>query len=288
MNTRTKIAFARLLYKVTSALRKGVGVHDTALVTRDGIKWNLDLREGIDLSIYLFGMFERSTVRAYRGLIQPGDVVFDIGANIGAHTLQFARLVGSRGRVIAFEPTAFAHQKLIENVGLNPNLMERITVEQIMLTDGKDAHLPTMVYSSWPLTTQEGVYTKHLGKLQETTGARMTTLDDYLQDKKIAKVDFIKLDVDGNEYNVLLGSQRTLAIHRPKIILELAPYALEEAGASLGKLVDILTPHGYQLTDLSGNQTLSLLTQSSCAHTFQKPGVLMLLQLAVHNYRLLV
>ena len=61
------------------------------------INWRLDLLEGIDL----LGSFEPLTVRAYRGIVRPGDTVLDIGANVGAHTLPLAQLVGETCRVIA-------------------------------------------------------------------------------------------------------------------------------------------------------------------------------------------
>ena len=76
----------------------------------------------IDFAIYLGGMFERNTALALRKLVRPSSLVLDIGANIGAHTLRLANLVGSSGRVFAFEPTDFAYSKLQANLDLNPAL----------------------------------------------------------------------------------------------------------------------------------------------------------------------
>lgn len=85
-------------------------------VRRDGIHWDLDLSEGIDFAIFLLGGLELRTLRLYRRLVQPGDTVLDVGANIGAHALPLARLVGASGRVVAFEPTQFAFCKLQRNL----------------------------------------------------------------------------------------------------------------------------------------------------------------------------
>jgi len=99
MKTKTKVLIAKMLSSAILAVRGG---RDRSVeATRRGIRYRLDLKEGIDLAIYL-GVYENSTVRAYRKLIRRGDWVLDIGANIGAHTLQFADLVGDGGRVIAF------------------------------------------------------------------------------------------------------------------------------------------------------------------------------------------
>ena len=106
MNTRTKLHIARALYRTVMGFRRLLGRTDSTLVTRRGIHWQLDLREGIDLAIYLFGCFEYDTVRAYRKLLKPGNTVLDIGANIGAHTLPMARCVYPAGRVVAFASRA--------------------------------------------------------------------------------------------------------------------------------------------------------------------------------------
>jgi hypothetical protein len=69
-----------------------------ARVRRDGISWDLDLREGIDLYIYLAGRFEWGLSRILTSLVRPGDTVVDVGANVGAHALPLARAAGAEGR----------------------------------------------------------------------------------------------------------------------------------------------------------------------------------------------
>jgi hypothetical protein len=70
-----------------------------AQVRRRGLKWELDLREGIDLAIFAFGCFESETYQTIQKIVRPGSIVFDIGANIGAHTLNLARLSAPTGKV---------------------------------------------------------------------------------------------------------------------------------------------------------------------------------------------
>ena len=87
-----KIFIARQLNRVLRIARRLVGRDMRTVCDRRGVRWALDLDEGIDLSIYLLGAYEPRTLHAYTRHIRPGAVVFDIGANIGAHTLHFARL----------------------------------------------------------------------------------------------------------------------------------------------------------------------------------------------------
>src|SRR5690348_12310270 len=99
MKTIHKIAGARMIYRAVHAGRALLGRGDRAIFVKDGITYELDLAQGIDFAIYLGGMFEPKTAEALGKLVKPSSLVLDIGANIGAHTLRLARLVGPEGRV---------------------------------------------------------------------------------------------------------------------------------------------------------------------------------------------
>jgi len=251
LNTRTKLRIARALYRFLSGVRRAIGLNDSARAKRGGIHWQLDLREGIDLAIYLFGRFENETVRAYRGLLKPGDTVLDIGANIGAHTLPLARCVAPTGRVIAFEPTDYAYDKLRQNISLNPELAGLIQAEQIMLVASDDAQVKPQLYSSWQINdTTTDMHPKHGGRLMDTVGARSMTLDQFMATQKTSAVSLIKMDVDGHECQVLRGAHDLLSRDKPLLLMEIMPYGLEEAGDSLDNLLAILDMHGYRLFGL--------------------------------------
>lgn len=249
LTTRTKVQLAGIASRGIAGVRRVLGLRNEATVKRGDIWWKLDLQEGIDLAIFLFGVFERRTLLACRRHLRTGDIAIDVGANIGSHTLPLARYVGSNGRVFAFEPTAFAHRKLLENVALNPLLAARITVEQIMLVDSSERALAPQLYSSWPLATTAPVHAKHLGRLMDTEGARAVSLDEYLESARVQSVALIKVDVDGHECSVLRGALGAIARFRPVIVMEIAPYVLGEAGHDLGDLVEIVASLGYELRD---------------------------------------
>jgi FkbM family methyltransferase len=252
LRTKDKIRLARTASIMVGWARRLGNSKDLVEVRRDGLRWQLDLREGIDFSIFLLGVFERSSVNVYRRLIRPGDVVLDIGANIGAHTLQFARLVGGAGRVYAFEPTAFAFAKLARNLELNPELRDRVMAEQVMLAARDDAPVVAEIYSSWPLEKAADLHHNHLGRAQSTTGCRVTTLDTALAAARVSRVDFVKLDVDGFECEVLQGAVTSLSTLKPTILMELAPHLLPERNSSIHVLVSVLAEAGFRLARLNG------------------------------------
>jgi FkbM family methyltransferase len=227
-----------------------------AAVERLGVRWNLDLREGIDFSIFLLGAFEPGTVRAYRRLVKSGDTVLDIGANVGAHTLPLADLAGATGRVIAFEPTAYAYGKLRANIALNPALASRILALQHMLMADDGAAVPRSLFSSWPLSGHGERHAKHKGQGMSTEGATATTLDRVVREIGLEKIDFIKIDVDGHELPVLRGAARSIDRFRPIILLELSPYVHEEEGYNFDDLIVFLAGRGYRFQDANSGRDL--------------------------------
>jgi FkbM family methyltransferase len=249
MKTAHKIGLARAAYRAVHLGRAMIGQSDRCVVTRDTTTYDLDLSQGIDFAIYLGNIFERSTRMALRRLVRPSALVLDIGANIGAHTLYLARLVGPQGRVLAFEPTEFAFQKQARNLELNPELAERVTAYHCFLAAEDAAPVPNAIYSSWPLVEGTDRHAKHLGQEMETKAARARSLDSVLSEHGNGPVQLVKLDVDGFECEILRGAATLLKVDRPIFVMELAPYVLEERGASLDELLSFFIPNGYRLYD---------------------------------------
>lgn len=174
----------------------------------DGINYKLDLGENIDLSVYL-GRYEPDIVSAIERYCLPGFTVMDIGANIGAFTLRLAKIVGESGKVCAFEPTDYAYKKLIQNISLNQ--FTNIVSSQIALSDRNLLQQRIRFRSSWP--------TKGSPIVRENM-VDFVTLDDWCKREDLKHVDLIKLDVDGNEYSVIMGGKSLLADQHPLIIME--------------------------------------------------------------------
>jgi FkbM family methyltransferase len=256
LTTRQKIALARLVQAPVIATRALAKRGPISRARRRGVNWSLDLREGIDFSIWLLGAFEVGTVRAYERLVAPGSAVLDIGANVGAHTLHLARLVGPDGKVWAIEPTDYATSKLEANIALNPELADRIVCRQVMLVDRDGGIEVPPLHSSWPLTGEADLHEQHGGRLMPTRNARAMTLDSLIRECGIERVDFIKLDIDGHECGMLRGARETLRSWHPTILLELSPHQLDENGGSIEDLVDQLAAVGYVLQDLASRAAL--------------------------------
>jgi FkbM family methyltransferase len=249
---------ARIVQWPVLSARQLFGRGPLTQVSRGGAQWELDLREGIDFSIWLRGYFEPSTVATYRRLLRPGVTVLDVGANIGAHTMHLAIAAGPAGRVIAFEPAADTFDRLVKNIALNPHLGGRISVQRTMLLASRETPLPQEVVSSWPLLPRSQLDPIAPGRAQTTRGAAAARLDDALRSLGAITVDFMKLDVDGYELDVLQGAPRLLNESPPLILIELAPSHLDFIGRQVEDVLDLLATHRYRVETLrSGREVTS-------------------------------
>ncbi len=254
LSSRTKIQIAGLMSGAIRGARHLLGLGSRrVLCRRRGVTWELDLSEGVDLAIFVFGRFERATSMAFTRLVRPGMTVFDIGANIGAHTLPLAGLVGSEGRVVAVEPTRWAFSKLARNAGLNPDLAGRIELLNAAIVD-EPARKPEHLHARWTLTSpgkgDARRHPVHLGILESAGEAVALTLDELTE--RAGSPDLMKVDVDGYEYSVLGGGGKTLSEHRPRILIELCPYLHREPGRDFAALVSLLLDARYDLFDERG------------------------------------
>jgi FkbM family methyltransferase len=254
ISTKSKIAIASVISKILRATRSMVGLKNKTHFKRGGIIWDLDLAQGIDFAIFLQGGFEPEAIKMYRKYVTSGSVVLDIGANIGAHTLPLASMVGQKGKVIAFEPTDYAYEKLIRNIKLNSELKLRITAIQAMLVGSNQDIKPESIPSSWSLEQKDSnnKHPVHLGEYQSLEKARILRMDDWCNENKLDRLDLIKIDVDGYEIDVLKGAENTLKKYSPKIMMEFMPYIFQERGYSFQQLLELLKDLKYHCQIIDG------------------------------------
>lgn len=213
-------------------------------VARDGVIWELDLREGIDLSIYVFGAFQRRVIEVIDNNLRPGDTFIDVGANRGAISVAVARR-NPNCQVLAIEPTSECFRKLLRCIELNSPLLKNVGAHQVFLANSSSGVLPDSIGASWNLYRfrAEGNSIGAIGC--DTGGAEVLTLDDFIASTGVDKVGLVKLDVDGNEEDVLNGSLQTLERHRPSIVIEWAFSVIAESGRSPRFMVRQLSDLGY-------------------------------------------
>ena len=242
MKTKYKILLAKILSKLLL-----VFISKNQTVVRNKIKWNLDLDEGIDLSVYLFGTSEKkiSNLKTLLSKKNGPITIIDIGANIGSVSLLLAKII-QNSKIFAIEPTNYAYNKLLNNLELNKELKNRVFLRQQFISNNKK---PEKVWSSWNFEKSNDKHQKHLGTLKEVKKNAYIRLDQFIKDENIKRVDFIKLDVDGHELDVLSSGEEFLIKNKPIIFIEIAPYLYPEFGYNCEELIIFIQKLNYNFLD---------------------------------------
>ena len=216
-NLLYKVPFlARVIRRsLNAAAPEGLSEVTIAAGAAKGLKMVLDLQSEKD---YWLGTYESDLGAAVRKLIQSGDVVYDVGANVGYVSLLSARLSGESGKIFAFEPLPANVNRLRKNVLINA-LESRIIVTHAAVID--------TVQPITFLTHPSGAMGKALGSAgrDEQYNGRITVpglaLDAFVYNENHPAPDVIKMDVEGGEGAALAGMQRLLAEKRPILLVEI-------------------------------------------------------------------
>lgn len=167
-----------------------------------GLKLDLRFRDATAMRFLLDGQFEPQVSAVAFALIRPGMTVLDIGANIGVHTLHFSKLVRADGLVLAIEPNPVARGELERNIALNGISNVRVFPDVLWEREGEEEFF-------YPVTGQEamgGLASNRRFRAAYEARVHTSTLDGLLGRNGIEKVDFVKLDVEGAELQVLRGA----------------------------------------------------------------------------------
>ena len=184
---------------------------------------------------YWLGWYEIGKRQAFENAITEGAVVYDIGANVGYYSLMAAVVAGVSGHVYAFEPLPRNVDYLRKHVALN-KLEDRITVFDVAVSDqtGEAAF-------DLGASTSMG----HLAESGEIK-VKMARLDDLLIEGQVKPPDYMKVDVEGAEFDVLNGARELLAKHKPVIFLD--THNREAHNAT----VKLLNEFNYEIVCLDG------------------------------------
>lgn len=194
-------------------------------------------------------VFEDIIRAVYQSLLQSGDVAIDGGANIGDHTLPMAQCVGSSGRVYAYEPVPATVQIL----------KTKLASAQATQVDVRTKALGSKPGQSSFVWVENRATRSSLKSPNLMAGARtsqihveVVTLDSELE-AETRPVRFIKLDLEGGEYDCLRGALAVLARHRPAIVFENgSETTAKNYGYTSDDFFALFTHNGYQLLDLFG------------------------------------
>jgi FkbM family methyltransferase len=203
-----------------------------------GLPTTLDLSDYMQRLIYTGG-YELEESALVKALIKPGMTVVDIGANVGYYTAMAAKLVGSAGRVLSFEPSSPAFSKLQVMIADRCANVELFNVALGPAEGSLTLYIPPEDEHN----LNPSMYQYRSGMTPVTVP--VTTLDKVLDD--VDRVDFLKIDVEGFEPLVFRGAVESLRKGKIRSILyESNPRMLDLANTSERELFEQLTSMGFR------------------------------------------
>jgi FkbM family methyltransferase len=212
-------------------------------VTLDqGFRMRLDLEDAEQRKVYFFGHYhERYEAALVARLLDPGEVFWDVGANIGYFSLVAAAAVGDTGEVLAFEPGAASLERLTENVSLNP--YKTIRIFNLAVADA--AGEATLYRADGIADSSASLFSAAAASASGEV-CRTVALDGMLQQEGLRSPDFLKLDVEGAELAALQGAAGILTASCPLLLVEMEEKNLVAAGASKAAIQSFLQGFGYR------------------------------------------
>ena len=203
------------------------------------VAWN----DYVSRNILTSGYYEPEIIRIFDRFLRPGMVLFDVGGHVGQYSLVGSRLVGETGSVHSFEPDPRTFAWLKSNV--DANHLANVHPNQMALA-GEDGE------KEFFFATPKDIGSNSLSKPSNFSGrtaiVRCMTIDGYMREHGLTRVDMMKIDVEGAESFVLAGASSILAgSDKPLIVIEFEEARQKAFGNSCEKLGAFLRGHGYEL-----------------------------------------
>lgn len=182
--------------------------------------------------------YEKDAFEFIKKYLVPGGVCVDIGANFGLYSILFSKYYNCN--VYSFEPTKSTVEILSKNIKYN-SVEDKVTVipKAVYSKDGK---LYFNVQDTEGSVANSLVDYYHSDEYKAKVEVDVVALDSYFKE---IKYDFLKIDAEGSEYDVLLGAKETIRKYKPRIILDLHPAPIKVNGHSLENIWNFLENEGY-------------------------------------------
>jgi FkbM family methyltransferase len=219
-------------------------------LARDGSLFLTKLALPLGWHIGFFGSYEPELRDIMRAVLRAGGTAIDVGANAGWHTLLMARLVGPGGRVLAVEPNPSVREHLMRNLAING--LTHVEVDGVALAEAQGM-LNFVAPPADDPASASGHVVSSGAAAHETIRVAASTLDALAAEKKLDRIDLLKIDAEGFEWPILQGAERSIVRFRPCILFEF-DRAYAARGSDSGSLfAEFFRRHRYRLFAVGRN-----------------------------------
>lgn len=226
----------------------------------------VQLDEHMGSHLFWYGAYSRDILSLLDRLLGPGMTVLDVGANIGEITLAAGARVEPGGRVFAFEPAPSLATRLQANIARNRPL--GIEVVPVALSDTAGRATLFDASATFPDGSRHGgVVTLFPSERCDVPAGEtpVMTLDAFVEQRRLERLDLVKIDVEGAELAVLRGGLASLRRFQPWVIAEVQEETSRAAGYAQREILDLLAGIGYRFMTIGRRATLTALTVDTMA-----------------------
>jgi FkbM family methyltransferase len=217
---------------------------------RTGFTLELDLTDRMQSVIYLMRCHEPETEVVFKEIAKTTNTFIDVGANIGYFSF-LVKQMSPQAQIHSFEPLPKNIESYKKNRELNSfsdmHLYESCVADRMGETEFL---IPPLGESGWGRMAHRELFSGQKIKRD------VITLDQFCAEKKITKVDLMKIDVEGYEMKVLQGAKQLIEKSRPKICIEINEPCLVDTGTSGAEIFSYLQERAYQMYALDKQRTL--------------------------------
>jgi FkbM family methyltransferase len=199
--------------------------------------------------------WEKESINLWVKLCEKSEIIFDIGANTGVYCL-IAKAINPNAKVYAFEPVSRVFSKLQENIQLNN--FDIVAIEKAASNmDGKATIYDSDSEHTYSVTVNKNMSSQGTATIE--TEINTITLNSFIKQNGIKKVDLIKIDVETHEPEVLEGFSEYLLEHKPTLLIEILTDAIGEKVSALVRGSDYLY---FNIDEKRGIRQVDVITKS--------------------------
>ena len=223
------------IYKIIDVFTGGTGLSKHI----HGIKVKLPTR----YINYFPSDYEKENFDFLKRNVKQGDTVLDIGAHIGLFSVIASKLSGISGKIYAFEPSGETFSLLQKTISIN----SISNIEPVHAAVGATPGEITFYVSQVKGDNSNSLVSYKTDRELIPETVKMHSVDSFVKEKNLTSIKFMKIDVEGAEYDALRGAENTLRSLKPVCTLGIHPEAVAAKGDKLGDIYDFVQGCGYRL-----------------------------------------
>lgn len=175
----------------------------------------LHIDDWVQQNLFFLGEYEAAELKAVGQFLKADSVFIDIGANIGLYAVHLSKIINKKGKILCFEPFSVNFNCLSENIRLNN--FSHVQVERLAIGAKEES---IMLYHN-PAHQNMGMISVTPMENSYAEEVKSVSLDTFLKSNHLTKIDLIKIDIEGYEYQALCGMKETLVTFKPVLLVEI-------------------------------------------------------------------